>query len=184
MRTECGMFAMYCNMYAVLYARVSCIVVRGCAVSMRYIHVCNCDMFSVVNVYLEHLKVCVVCINVRRYVDGSECNVVSNGCNEPTPCIVQDVGSHGGEVMYFGCVCFKGELAFLNCDDVCMCLVNNQFELLEFVFDSVYVYLQYDKISLIFTAGSVPLCGVCGHFIVFGLSVRLSLYNIWMQWLM
>ena len=43
-------------MYAVLY-------VRGCAVSRRYINVCNCDMFRVVNVYLDHLKFCVVCIN-------------------------------------------------------------------------------------------------------------------------
>ena len=35
-------------LYAVLYIRVSCFVVRGCAVSRRYINVCNCDMFSVV----------------------------------------------------------------------------------------------------------------------------------------
>ena len=63
--------------------------------------------------------------------------------------------------MYFGCVCFRDELGFLNCDDVCMCLVNKQFELLEFVFDSVYVDLQYDEISLTFTAGPVSLCYVC-----------------------
>ena len=50
-------------LYSVLYARVSCFVVCGCAVSRRYINVCNCDMFSVVNVYLDHLKFCVVCIN-------------------------------------------------------------------------------------------------------------------------
>ena len=31
-------------------------------------NVCNCDMFSVVNVYLDHLKFCVVCINGRRCV--------------------------------------------------------------------------------------------------------------------
>ena len=36
-----------------------------------------------------------------------------------------------------------------------MCVVNKQFEFLEFVFDSVYVDLQYDEISLTFTAGSV-----------------------------
>ena len=53
-------------------------------------------MFSVVNVYLDHLKLCVVCINV---------------CHE-----------------FF-----------------------------EFVFDSVYVDLQYDDISLTFTAGFVSL---------------------------
>ena len=34
---------------------------RGCAVSRRYIDVCNCDMFSVLNVYLDHLKFCVLC---------------------------------------------------------------------------------------------------------------------------
>ena len=55
-------------LYAVLYVSVSCFVVRGCGVSRRYIDVCYCDMFSVVNVYLDHLKFCVVCINSRRYV--------------------------------------------------------------------------------------------------------------------
>ena len=30
--------------------RVSCFIVHGCAVSRRYINVCNCDMFSVLNV--------------------------------------------------------------------------------------------------------------------------------------
>ena len=45
--------------------------------------------------------------------------------------------------MYFGW--FRDELGFLNCDDICMCVVNKQFELLEF--DSVYVDLQYDEIS-------------------------------------
>ena len=65
-------------LYAVLYVRVSCFVVRGCGVSRRYIDVCYCDMFSVVNVYLDHLKFCVVCINSRRYVCCSECDVVVN----------------------------------------------------------------------------------------------------------
>ena len=37
-----------------------------------------------------------------------------------------------------------------------MCVVNKQF-----VFDSVYVDLQYDEISITFTAGSVSLCCVC-----------------------
>ena len=41
-----------------------------------------------------------------------------------------------------------------------MCVVNKQFELLEFVSESVYVDLQYDEISLTFTAGPVCLCGV------------------------
>ena len=50
------------------------------------------------------------------------------------------------------------ELGFPNCDDVCMCVVNKQFELLEFVFYSVYGDLQYDEISFTFSAGSVCLC--------------------------
>ena len=39
-----------------------------------------------------------------------------------------------------------------------MCVVNKYFELLEFVFESVYVDLQFDEISLTFYAGSVSLC--------------------------
>ena len=68
-------------LYAVLYVRVSCFVVCGCGVTRRYVDVCYCDMFSVVNVYLDHLKFCVVYINSRRYVCCSECNVVSNECS-------------------------------------------------------------------------------------------------------
>ena len=70
---------------------------------------------------------------------------------------MQSIGTHGGEVMCFGCVCFRGELSFLTFYDICMCVVNKQFKLTEFVFDSVYVDLQYDDISLTFTAGSVVM---------------------------
>ena len=48
------------------------------------------------------------------------------------------------------------ELGFLNCNHICMCVVNKQVELLEFVFDSVYVNLQYDEIHPTSTAGYVP----------------------------
>ena len=34
----------------VLYVRVSCFVVCGCGDSRRYVNVCYCDIFSVVNV--------------------------------------------------------------------------------------------------------------------------------------
>ena len=47
------------------------------------------------------------------------------------------------------------------------------FELLEFVSESVYVDLQYDEISLTFTAGSVCLCSVSSPVVVLGLFVRL-----------
>ena len=49
--------------------------------------------------------------------------------------------------------------------------MNKQFGLLEFVFDSVYVDLQYDEIALTFTAGSVSLCCVCSHVVAFGMFV-------------
>ena len=51
--------------------------------------------------------------------------------------------------------------------------MNKQFELLELVFESVYVDLQYDEISVTFTAGSVCLVGVCSPVVGLGLSVRL-----------
>ena len=41
---------------------------------------------------------------------------------------MQPISVHGGKVMYF-----RIELGLLNCDDICMCVVNKQFELLEFV---------------------------------------------------
>ena len=170
-RIECGMFVMYCMQCCM---SVCCFIVRGCAVSRRYIDVCNCDMFSVVNVYLDHLKFCVVCINGRRYVCCGECYVVSNVCDGPTSCLVHPIGTHCREVMYIGCFGFRGEIG--------ICVVNKQFELLEFVFDSVYVDLQYDDISLSFTTGSVCLCGVCSPVVVIGLSVRLSWYPMaWVQ---
>ena len=56
---------------------------------------------------------------------------------------MQPIGTHGGEVLYYGGFCFSGELGFLNCDGNCMCVMNKQFELLKFVFDSVYVALHF-----------------------------------------
>ena len=150
-------------LYAVLYVCVCCFVVCGCAVSRRYIYVCYCDMFSVVNVYLDHLKFCFVCINDRMYVCCGKCYVVSNNeCDEPTTCLVQPIVVHCCEVMYFGCFDVKGELGFFNCDDICMYVVNKQFEFL--------------SLSLTFTVVSVCLCGMCSHVVVLGLSVRLSWY--------
>ena len=59
-------------------------------------------MFSVVNVYFDHLKLCVVCLDGRRYICCGECNE----CNEPTSCIVHPIDTHGSEVMYFGGVLY------------------------------------------------------------------------------
>ena len=55
-----------------------------------------------------------------------------------------------------------------------MCVVNKQFEILEFVFIYIYADLKYNKISLTFTAVSV-----CSHVVVIDLSVRLSWYPMW-----
>ena len=99
-----------------------------------YIHVCNNCVFCVVIMYLDHLQLCLVCINGRRY--AVVVNVmVSNECDKPTLCLVRAIGAHGGEVMYFVSFYFMDDMY---CDYICMCVVNNQFELLEFVFYSVY----------------------------------------------
>ena len=68
-------------MYPVLYVRANCFGVCGCAVSRRFINVSISSVFSVVNMYLDHLKFCVVCINGRRYVCCSECYVFSTECD-------------------------------------------------------------------------------------------------------
>ena len=40
---------------------------------------------------------------------------------------MRPIGAHGVEVMYFGSFCFRGELGFLNCNDICMCVVSKHF---------------------------------------------------------
>ena len=55
-------------------------------------------MFGVVNVYLDHLKFCVVCINGRRYVCCGECYVVSDECDEPTSWRQTTQHTRGGAV--------------------------------------------------------------------------------------
>ena len=102
-----------------LYDRISCFVVRGCAVWRRYINVCNCNMFSVVNVYLDHLKFCVVCIDGRRYVCCSECIVMS-----PPPALCNLSARTVMKLCTFGVFALAGSLVSLNCDDICLCIMN------------------------------------------------------------
>ena len=54
---------------------------------------------------------------------------------------------------------FRGELGFLDCDDICICVVNTNFE---FVFNSVYNVLKYNEISVTFTAGFAWCLQSCG----------------------
>ena len=49
---------------------------------------------------------------------------------------------------------FRGELGFLNCDDICMCVVNKQFELLEFLIPIMLACSMMIFISLL-------LLGMC-----------------------
>ena len=62
---------------------------------------------------------------------------------------------------------FSGELGFMNCDAICMCVVIKQFELPEFVFNYLYVDLKYKMITLL-----LPL-GMCACVVILCLSVRL-----------
>ena len=141
----------------------------GCAVSRRYINVCNSDVFSVVNMYHDHLKFGVVCINGRRYVYCSECYVVPNECDKPTHALCNLSVRTVVKLCTLGVFALVVSLVSSDCDDICMYVVNKQFELLEFVFYSVYVDPQYE-ISLTFTAEYV----CCHVVVVLGLSVRLS----------
>ena len=130
--------------------------------------------FSVVNVYLDHLKLCVVCINGQTYVCCSECYVVSNDCYETNPHpVLYDISVRTVVKLYtLGVFVLRVSLV---CNDICMGVVTKQFELFNFVFNSVYVDLKYDEFSLTFTAGSVCLSVVCSH-------VRLSWYPMWSVW--
>ena len=83
----------------------SCFVVRGCAVSRRYINVCNSDVLSVVTMYHDHLKFRGVCINGRMYVRCNECYVVSNECDDPTPWLQTTQPTSGGAVTVVSSCC-------------------------------------------------------------------------------
>ena len=64
-----------------------------------------------------------MCINGRRCVYCSECNVVSNESDESSPTLCNY------SVRSVVNLCTLGVPGVLNCDDICMCVVNKQFEL-------------------------------------------------------
>ena len=72
------------GLYAVLYVCVNCFVVRECAVSRRYINVCNSDVFSVVNMYHDHLKFCVLMVEGMSVVVNLMLPLMS--VMSPPPC--------------------------------------------------------------------------------------------------
>ena len=51
-----------------------------------------------------------------------------------------------------------GELCFLDGDYVCVCVVDEQFQLVEFVLYAVYVDLQYGEVSVVAVARCVCAC--------------------------
>ena len=61
---------------------------RGCAVSRRYINVCNCDVFSVVYVYLDHLSpvLCVLMVEGMSVVVNVEPHHVRLRRHHPANC--------------------------------------------------------------------------------------------------
>ena len=67
----------------------------------------------------------------------------------------------------------------MNCDDICMCVVNKQFGIF-IPFMLTCSMMRY----LTSTAVYVSLWCVCNPVVVFGLSVRLSWYLMLMRWLM
>ena len=68
--------------------------------------------------------------------------------------------------MYFGCFDFRGELGFLNCDDICMCVVN------KFVLSPFMLTCSMMRFLSLLLMG---MCA-CSPVVVLGLSVRLSKY--------
>ena len=85
---------------------------------------------------------------------------------------MQPIGAHCGEVMYFGCFGFRDELGFLNCDDVSMCVVNKQFELLELFLSPFMLTCRMMRLFSLLLLG-LCLCGVRSPVVVLGLFVRL-----------
>ena len=76
-------------------------------------------MFSVVSVYLDHLKFCVLMVEGIPVVMNVIVSVIRVMTPAPALCNLSD--------MYFWSICFRTEHGVMNCDDICMCLVNKQF---------------------------------------------------------
>ena len=87
---------------------------------------------------------------------------------------MRHIGAHSGKVMYFGSICFRGELGFMNCDDICMCIIRLSFSSL-FLIPFMLACSIIRFISILLRG----LCAVRSYVVVFGLSVRLSWYPVW-----
>ena len=81
---EYGMFIRLCAVCSVVCPCQLFCSVWMCCLEEVYINVCNSDVFSVVNMYLDHLKVYVGFINGQIYVCYSKYYVDFNECDEAT----------------------------------------------------------------------------------------------------
>ena len=77
-------------------------------------------------------------------------------------------------------VFFRSELGFLNCDDICMRVMNKQFELHGFVYIPFMLTCSMMRFHSHYCW--VYVLVLCLY--SFGLSVRLSWYPMWMRWLL
>ena len=137
-----------------------------------------CILYRVLKYVVCLYKGCDRCCVFCLYCDAWSCRCSCMGSmsvrHADGVCLCASCGSSQCSVLH--------DMQFVNAGRGCKRRpYGTEFELLEFVFDSVYVDLQYNEISLTFTAGPVLLGCVCGHVDVFGLSVRLSWYPMWMR---
>ena len=70
-------------------------------------------------VYLDHLKFCVVCINSQRYVCCVSVMLSLMSVMSPPLALCYLSLCTVVKLCNLGVFYFRGELGFLNCDDVC-----------------------------------------------------------------
>ena len=108
--------------------------------------------------YLDYLRLCVLI----HYLLITIVNVMLSLPSVMSPPTCRPIGAKDSKVIYFGSFCFSGELGFLNCDDICMCVVNKQFEFPWFIFISVYFTSITRFLSLVLLA----LCACVVHVVI------------------
>ena len=67
---------------------------------------------------------CVLIVEGMSVVENGMLSLMS--VMSPPPALCNLSVRTAVKLCIFGCFCFRGELGFLNCDDICMCVVNKQ----------------------------------------------------------
>ena len=123
----------------------------------------------------QQANMCIVskALLIWSHLVKSLCSVLSRVCSAVTV-------ECGGLVCLLLCVmsfCFRGDLCFLNCDDICMCFVHRISSL-----SSLSLFLIPCMLTCrmrFLSCLLLGLCGVCSHLDVLCLSVRLFWYPMW-----